>query len=611
MSRVLFYFFAFALLFLTFAKPSIASENFDTSYKVTYTISENENTRVTLDIGLTNKTTDYYAASYGVQTGFEDISNIRVTDGSGGLNYKTEKNDKGTEISFDFNEKTVGINNTQRFSISFDTKEITKNFGTVWEVNIPGIAEQADYTSFNVEVRAPESIGFPSIIKPSVGTYDQDSNSLKFSKSDLGNGGISIAYGESQAYKFDLKYHIQNRNVFPQTTEIALPADNNYQKIAIDDINPKPLDVIIDEDGNWLARYKLLPSQKLNILVKGHAKISHVPTDRSMPLADKDKYLRADKYWEVNDPEIQKIAKDLKTPKEVYDYVVKNLKYDTKRIKEVQERAGARGVLLDKASAVCLEFTDLFVTLSRAAGIPARALEGYANTSNSADRPLSLVEDVLHAWPEYYDESKKTWVMVDPTWGNTTKGIDYFNVLDFDHLTFVTKGIESDYPVPAGGYKTSKEKEMKDVNVATVKDFPTDKPSVTFITEFPERFYGGFPMRGNIIVYNNSKFLVNKNSFTVTVEGLTPQSQTLTFDKIPPYGREVIPIKYQSVGLLTNSTYIVKISLGTDEIQKEIIVVPFYKNLTFVFAGGGLFVGTFLLILSFFIYRSRRLHFPQ
>lgn len=602
--------FLFALLFLL-PQKTFASENFDTSYNIVYDVSENENTRVTLNIGLTNKTTDRYASSYGVQTGFENVSNIVVRDGSGDLTYDAKKNDKGTEITFDFVEKTVGVGNTQRFSISFDTPEITKNFGTVWEVNIPGLSNQSDYRSFNVRVNAPKSIGIPSIIKPAVGSFNSRDNSLFFTKDDLGDGGISIAYGDSQAYKFDLTYHIQNKNVFPETTEIALPSNNNYQTVTIDELTPKPINVLIDRDGNWLARYRLLPSQKLNIVARGHAKISYLPKKEELSKENKALYLKADDYWEVNDPEIKKLANELKTPKAIHDYIVENLKYDTKRVEEVQKRAGAKGVLMDKASAVCLEFTDLFVTLARAAGIPARAIEGYANTNNSADRPLSLVEDVLHAWPEYYDEKRHAWIMVDPTWENTTKGIDYFNVLDFDHLSFVIKGEDSDYPIPAGGYKTAKEREKKDVKISPTASFPNEQPEVTVLSEFPERFYGGFPMKGNIVISNNSKVLVKGQPFNVEIEGATPHSQNFVFGDIPPFGNESIPVAFHSVGPLTNKTYVVKITIGKDQVSKEIIVVPFYKNSAFVIGGLGVFTGAFLLILSLFIYRSRRLHFPK
>jgi len=602
-------FFLFFPLF--FKTNAFASENFSTSYNVVYDVKDNEITRVTLNIGLTNKTTDYYAASYSVQAGFDNIKNIFVTDASGTLDYKTEKNDNGTKISFEFNDKTVGIGNTQKFSISFDTDEISKNYGSVWEVNIPGIANQDEYSVFNVEVLTPKSFGNPTIIKPKVDNLKSKENSISFNKFDLGKGGISIAYGDYQAYQFNLKYHISNKNVFPELTEIAIPSDNSYQKVSIDRIDPEPENVIIDQDGNWLARYKLLPSQNLAITVTGKAKIFYTPKSGELSLQDKNTYTKQQKYWETNDPEIQKIAKELKTPKAIYDYVVKTLKYDTKRIGGTQVRAGALAVLQNPDSAVCLEFTDLFVTLARAAGIPARAVEGYANTTNTAYRPLSLVEDVLHAWPEYWDENKKTWIMVDPTWGNTTKGIDYFNVLDFDHFAFAIKGSESDYPIPAGGYKSKSSKEQKDVHVATLESYTDENPSLTVTTDFPKRFYGGLPITGNLIVSNNSKVITPPQNFKVEVENLNPKSQDLFADKIPPHGKKVIPIKFSHVSLLTNQTYTVKISIGSQVIEKEIIVLPIYKSVYFAYFLGGILSGAIILIISFVIYRSRRLHFPK
>lgn len=591
----------------SFAEPG----NFSTSYNVTYAVSVDDTTRVTLDIGLKNKTSDFYAASYGVQTGFDDVTNIKVIDGSGEIPFKAEKNDKGTQITFDFREKTVGVNNTHKFSVSFDTHEIAQHMGSVTEVNIPGISNQSEYASFNVEVKTPASIGAPSIIKPSVKSVRSSNNTLFFTKNDLGNSGISVAYGDFQTYKFNLKYHIENENIVPVTTEIAIPSDNNYQEVTIDSIEPKPIDVTIDPDGNWLAKYKLLPSQDLTITVIGNVRISHVPKKEELSKQRKNAYLKADDYWDVDDPQVQKLAKELKTPENIYKYVVDNLKYDSERIKERQIREGAKGVLLNKESAVCLEFTDLFVTLARAAGIPARAIEGYANTTNSADRPLSLVEDVLHAWPEYYDENKKAWVMVDPTWGNTTRGIDYFNVFDFDHFTFVIKGEDSDYPVPAGGYKTSKQKETKSVNVVPSAPISKSSPTVQISTDLSEKYYGGLPFTGNIIVTNNSKVIAPAQILLVTIKDTKPESQSLHFDKIPPFGHKTIPVKFKTPSLLTNTVYTVKITIGNETVEKDIIVLPFYKNTGFVVAAGGIILGTFLLILSLFIIRARRLHFPQ
>ncbi|GAI19887.1 unnamed protein product, partial [marine sediment metagenome] len=67
---------------------------------------------------------------------------------------------------------------------------------------------------------------------------------------------------------------------------------------------------------------------------------------------------------------------------------------------------GALKALNSKNPVVCMEFTDLFIALCRAAGIPVREVNGYAHTNNPKLRPLSLTLDVLHAWPEYYDENK-------------------------------------------------------------------------------------------------------------------------------------------------------------------------------------------------------------
>jgi hypothetical protein len=100
-------------------------------------------------------------------------------------------------------------------------------------------------------------------------------------------------------------------------------------------------------------------------------------------------------------------------------------------------------------------YTDLFIAMSRAAGIPARELNGYAYTADNVLRPISIEfrgTDVLHSWPEFYDPYFG-WVAIDPTWGSTTNGLDYFSKLDTNHFVFAIKGLSSESPLPAGAYK--------------------------------------------------------------------------------------------------------------------------------------------------------------
>lgn len=602
------------LLALLLFSTSIANaqEKFSTFYNVTYQVNENEKTRVIMDIDLRNNTTGFYAGSYKIQTGFENISNIKALDLGGQLNVKSSKNDKGTELSFDFIEKIVGINKTQEFTVSFDSEEIAKNYGNIWEVNIPGISNQEEYASFNTSLVVPSSFGKPSIIKPSIPNATASGNTIKFTKKDLGKAGISVAYGEAQVYSFDLTYHLRNRNLYPIVTEIAIPSNNNYQEVNIESINPKPIDVVMDSDGNWLAKFRLLPSEDYDVKVLGKAKVSYKPKKEVLTESERKMYLKPQKYWEVNDPEVKKLAKELKTPEAIYRYVVKNLKYDTGRVKETQERAGGRGVLSNKNSAVCLEFTDLFVTLARSAGIPARAIEGYANTNNSAKRPLSLLKDVLHAWPEYYDDEKKAWIMVDPTWENTTEGIDYFNVFDFDHLTFAIKGADSEYPVPAGGYKIPGQKSTQDVKVTTTDNFEEKLPTLRASTNFSEKYLGGFGINGEIIISNNSGVISPNQTVKVESNTLNPKIQNLYFDKIPPYGRIVIPVKFDAKPLLTKETDTIKISIGKEVIEKNINISPFYQHIYFIIGVLGVIsVGLFTFIISIIIRKRRRLPLSQ
>src|SRR6185369_7078379 len=121
----------------------------------------------------------------------------------------------------------------------------------------------------------------------------------------------------------------------------------------------------------------------------------------------------------------------------------------------------------------------------RAAGIPAREINGYAYTENPQLQPLSLVADVLHSWPEYYDRDKGVWIPIDPTWGSTTGGVDFFNKLDLRHFTFVIHGKDSNKPYAPGSYKLGPNPQ-KDIFVSFGK-LPQDRISIPILTASSKR----------------------------------------------------------------------------------------------------------------------------
>lgn len=607
MSKVKIFLLVF-ILHLIFIKPIFADDVFKADYNVTYTVSNNASTRVNFEVSLTNQTAQYYASRYDIQIGFKNLQNLKAQDPDGPLTPIVTKSEKGQNIELNFNKQVVGLGNKLTFNLSFETSELAQNTGTVWEINIPGISSQNDFSSFNVTVYYPEFLGRPVFIKPNVIPASAvSSNSLKFTKKELGASGISIAFGSYQIYKFNLTYHLGNRNLFPVSTEIALPPSTNYQEVLIDNITPRPKAVREDSDGNWLAEYNLLPSQNVKVLVQGTAKIFLNPKTEILSDKKLSEYLKEKPYWQTTNSRVKSLAEDLKTPQNIYNYVVDSLSYDFSRVTQNKPRQGAINIINEPASAVCLEFTDLFVTLARAAGIPAREINGFANTKNTQERPLSLVKDVLHAWPQYYDRKKQTWIMIDPTWGNTTGGVDYFDVLDFDHFAFVIKGQDSSYPVPAGGYKLEKNRSEKDVDVSVSSVFNKNQSFKTFI-DIPESALPGFPVIGNIKIENTGNAVLENQDININSSLLSAETRSIHIEKVLPFASLDVPVRFRRTSFLTNDTDMVKIQVGNKIYYRKILISPFLKDSKFIL--GGVFFVAFIT-LSVVIARSGRLHFPR
>jgi len=597
-------FFLILFLFLSPLK-TFASEYFTTSYYVTYEVGETGDAQATIDVTLTNKTSDYYASSYKVQVGFKDITNVLAKDASGDLSPVVTKIPDGNIIEAEFNEKVVGKDNSLTYTISFTTSDIAHLNGSIWEINIPGISDPSAFDAFTVDVKVPESFGNAIYIKPYQGSQE-----TRFTKDQLGTSGISIAYGSEQIYAFDLTYHLQNTNVFAVQTEIALPPSTNYQDVYISSIEPTPDNVALDQDGNWLATYSLPPTTKQDILVKGHAIVRLIPKKEELSEEELEAYLVQDDYWEVSDPQIQKLAKELQTPRAIYQYLVTNLSYDFSRVEENKPRLGGVSTLENSSSAVCLEFTDLFITLARAAGIPAREVDGYAHTENDRQRPLSLVQDILHAWPEYYDAEKQTWIMVDPTWGNTTGGVDYFDVFDFDHFAFVIKGADSEYPVPAGGYKYDGEETVKDLSISFDPTFKKPDSNLSFYVDTSETYFSQLPLEATLVVQNKGQGLTPQNDISVSSSNLIPGEQHMVLPQIPPYGHVTIPVKFQKEPLLTNEEREFTILIAGSSLTESLRVRPILYSWYVLGSGGGI-LAVFTIIIFIIIRKSRRVSVSQ
>lgn len=458
------------LAFLYFILPTkvSAQEEFFVDAYVKYDVQDNGETKTTFEISLINAGDDLYSTSYTLNLKSIKPKNFLAKYKNREIPLKVDRlnNDYSLELSFD--DIVVGLGEKRNFLITFEEESFATKTGEVWEISIPRLTDDNSFRKFDVELTVPSSFGNEAFVSPEPQEVNKTELQSKylFTKKDIAESGITTSFGQFQVFTFSLNYHLENPLNKDAPVEIALPPDTSFQRLYYQKIEPAPENIRVDNDGNWLATYFLKPRERININAFGSVQIFaspiKLPTPLSSTLASNKK---PSEYWQVDDPEIIKLAESLKTPRNIYNYVSSNLSYDYGRVKPNVKRLGAKEALNNKDSAICMEYADLFIALARASGIAAREVNGFAYTENPEIQPLSLVADVLHAWPEYWDEERKAWIPIDPTWGSTTGGVDYFTKLDLRHFTFVIHGENATLPYAPGSYKLGPNPQ-KDVFVA-------------------------------------------------------------------------------------------------------------------------------------------------
>ncbi len=604
----LFFVFLFTLSTLYFVlSTSVRAEGeFLTDFEVSYTLDESGITNVKNKITLTNVFTNLYATSYSIILNSINPEKI-IAYGGDGTNYKTEVTQKDGEtlIKVEFPDKIVGKDKSRTFWVEYNERSFAVKTGEVWEISIPRLSENSPFDSYFVSLFVPEKLGQEAYISPDYRNKSQENGYFiyRFNKEDIEKSGVVAGFGEFQVFNFNLNYHLENPLGRTAVTEIAIPPDSSFQKVYYTNITPKPQDVYIDLDGNWIAKYELKARERVDVSASGFVQIFAgarpfpKPTDEILKVNLKPK-----KYWEVDDPNIYNLAQNLKTPKAIYDYVSKTLKYDYQRVRPNVERLGAVSALNSPQSAICMEFTDLFIAIARAAGIPAREVNGYAYTENPEIQPLSLVNDVLHAWPEYYDYQKGAWIPVDPTWGSTTGGVDYFNKLDLRHFAFVYHGTDSTKPYPAGSYKLGANPQ-KDVFVS-FGTLPKIRNAEIEIKAKLEKWIPLISNRLDIEIYNQGPSAV----YNITPNIFFDKSPVLNKEKIEvllPFGRHktVIDIPFSFLGAKTPD--LVTVSVDGKEVK-----VKTYKDQVLIYNLLFLFL-LFSAILVTVMIRLKKWKFPK
>ncbi len=601
--KFIFVFFLASFIYLL-PLDFVNAADFETNYNVVYTLSRvgrGLTSSVNFNISIKNLRSDVYVDRFSISFPKSfSISNLQTSDDEGVIAPTVESDEMKTKIEMKFNNPNIGKDSVNNFYLDFDQSNLFNVNGNVWEVILP-VIENRGSSPYKVTVVLPEGDGAKkiSIAKPAPDSITR----REIVWNNPTGRTIYAVFGDSQLYKLNLTYNLQNSGLTPMATEIALPPDTPYQKIYLNSLSQKPSRVYQDEDGNYLAVYNLLPRETkvvtadLTVEVFSIAREEIIPAIRNLFSEQKKYLLNSQKFWEIN-KSLDKI-KSIQTPKEIYSYVTSSLTYSYERVTRDNVRLGAEQILQTPAVAVCMEFTDLFVAASREKGIYSREIEGYGASSDPQLRPLSLSSDVLHAWPEFYDETIDMWRPVDPTWENTS-GIDYYDSFDLNHIVFAIHGKKSDYPLPAGMYKVEN---SKDIEVSAVTDRPEDKKKIDLDKiNLSERISDKSAYDGRFIVTNSG----NTYSWEVPIEVVGSAvdiegGKTNILSLAPGESRE-IAFKYKTGEAKKNQTPGIKIYVDGDSLyEAKLTIFPYAFELGIKIAGG-----VIVLAVAFLIVRRLR-----
>jgi hypothetical protein len=452
-------------LFLYSSTKTSAVSDFTTSFNSVYTIGEGGETNVTHTISLKNNLAHIYATSYTIATSGENLKNITTSDESGLITSTNTVQNGITNIQLIINHPAIGKDQIKTLTISYQTDDVVEQIGDTTTINIPRLARANEAESYTRVVKVKGVGGLPQLIYPPQTTSVPEGDYSVYTFEGHQTDSLTLLFGKNVTYKLDLTYELKNKELSSRDSELALPPDTPYQHIILKSLTPEPHEIKLDQDGNWLARYSLKAQEKIQVKAEVYATVYPQPSlfDPSSTALLKT---HGSKYWDTSSSTVTRIAEQLKTPENIYGYITSNFTYNYAGSTSGSPRKGAENALISPTNVLCTEYTDSFVSLARTLGYPSREINGYGYTKNSTLQPQNLSTDILHSWPEYYDQTKKTWISVDPTWGNTTGGIDYFNKLDFSHITFVRHGQEDSYPLPAGSYKSNPSDKFVLVEVA-------------------------------------------------------------------------------------------------------------------------------------------------
>lgn len=319
-----------------------------------------------------------------------------------------------------------------------------------------------DTTTSSVLIQYPKTIGEPLWTSDPLSSIKAVKNSFQILINKPIHPTISILFGEKVSYKFSISRNLQNTTEENQTFELIVLPDTKDQTVIWTDISPLPNSAVLDENGNYVFKYIVPPSQSMECKIDGYVeKIISEEKEKGADhltkptgywnIVNSSEWIRVQTYMKRHNLNILKDFDDiesLKTEekeifyKALYKYVVEKLNFNKNLTLgiETTARLGANILTESALESAPIDYADFYIALLRHYKIPSRMVIGYVSEISGY-----TADGFYHYWVEYYDSTLSKWVTADPFLSDYLNK-DLFKSDFFDHITVLKRGKSSVSP---------------------------------------------------------------------------------------------------------------------------------------------------------------------
>ncbi|HOW44852.1 MAG TPA: transglutaminase domain-containing protein [Candidatus Aminicenantes bacterium] len=237
---------------------------------------------------------------------------------------------------------------------------------------------------------------------------------------------------------------------------LALPKERSTQEILGIDFARPPDGKLTDRWGQEAARFhysSLKPGERATTRMRAKVKVYDVTYHlfpekagslKEIPAEVRGRFLADDDKYRLKDPVIRAAVQEaVQRPDNPY-WIARDI-YDWLHERMVYKRIGGWDIaptVLQRGSGSCSEYAFVYISMCRAAGLPARYVGSVVTRGEEAS-----FDFVYHRWVEVY-LPRSGWVPVDPSGGDQDSPRDqamYFGHLDNRFLITTESGGGSEY----------------------------------------------------------------------------------------------------------------------------------------------------------------------